>query len=181
MKKNRMLLIAVGLSLSYFAGFASPSVFSPNEDYTAEIRELRVQQRDALKRAFNGFKDRIEAGARSIEALFQIQNELTEVELSLAETDEQRIAILEERVGVAQELYDLFEDQERAGVVGMVETAQVKAIMLAAKIALFEEKQAQENGRNDDEDETKAPKPSARKERAEGNDPLRLVPSQVWY
>lgn len=181
MKTSRLLLIAVGLSLSYVAGYASPTAFSPNEDYTAEIRELRVQQRDALRQAFDGVKDSLGVGAGSVETLFQIQNELSEVELSLAETDEQRIAILEERVGVAQELYDLFEDRERAGVVGMVETAQVKAILLAAKVALLEEKQAQENAPRSNEVEGQTSQASTQQERTDRNTPLRLVPSQVWY
>lgn len=143
MKSHRLLLIALGMGLSYLLHTTSVTLSNSTDDFDLQIRAIRLEQRHALLEVVEMNQSLFEQGVLSEEELSRSRLELAELELKLAETPERRIEILEQQLSLMEATYERLAQMFEDGVVSIAAKQRAHHAVLEAKIALLEEKKAQ--------------------------------------
>ena len=135
-----ILATLLGISLLTHSNFQGSSSSS---DLNQEIRELRLQQRSSLDGLRQIFEIKYQQGITGTEELSRIRLRLLEIDLTLADSDEKRIEILE--MAVAETFKVLEETTQRSNITGKREDVlEAEAAWLQAKINLLLERQRQQ-------------------------------------
>jgi uncharacterized protein (TIGR03067 family) len=108
----------------------------PPKAENKRLRELQQERVKVLEEQLKMRSERIKDGRDSALALIEVHRELADAELDLAETNEQRLAILGRLVKRLQDAEQHVTDLQAAGVQTALGVGQVKAARLKAEIQL---------------------------------------------
>ncbi|MEX1040660.1 MAG: hypothetical protein WDZ51_08525 [Pirellulaceae bacterium] len=137
----RILLIitVLGVGLGLLFGTAVTSAEN-TESQDTEVRKLLLQKRDILQQQVKHFTQAHLMGKANYGEVLDAQMEVLGVELELAGSKADRIAVLESRVKNRQVLEVQMESQFRTGGVTQDKILTAKTEQIDAQIALLREK-----------------------------------------
>ena len=109
-------------------------------DLAAELTKLRMNRvatlQELLDLSFVGYRH----GEFAVDQVLEAQLDLTEAQLEMAETPDQRIALLEKQLKIAKRTLDAAENLGAAKEVSRCDALRAKAAMLGVEIKLLRER-----------------------------------------
>jgi hypothetical protein len=111
-----------------------------NPDLAAELTKLQEQRVATLKKLLELSSAGYRNGEFALDQVLEAQHELTEAELEMVETPDQRIALLETQLKIAKQTLEAAEQLHRAAVVSQCDTLRARAAMLGVEIKLLQER-----------------------------------------
>lgn len=112
----------------------------PEEDYTAEIKELQQQRIATLADAAEYTLEMYKEGRHEFDRVVLAQADLVNARLDATEKPDERIALLEQQLKLAEAALDFADGRFRNGLTTRVDVLQAKANVLDIKIKLLRER-----------------------------------------
>jgi len=112
----------------------------PTTGNAAELRKLQANRVVVLKElvdlSFVGYRE----GEFALGQVLEAQHDLIDAQLEMAETPDQRIALLETQLKIAKRSFEVAEQLRRAREVSVCDPLRAKAALLAVEIKLLQER-----------------------------------------
>ena len=108
-------------------------------DVASELKQLQVNRVAVLKELTNLSLVGYRQGEFALDQVLAAQHDLTEAQLEMAETSEQRIALLETQLKIAQRTLEAAEQLSRAREVSVCDVLRAKAALMGVEIKLLQE------------------------------------------
>ena len=109
-------------------------------DFAAELTKLRMNRVATLQRlldlSFVGYRQ----GQFPIDQVLDAQHDLMEAQLEIAETPDQRIAMLERQLKITKQTLEAAEKLRAAQEVSQCDTLRAKAALMGVEIKLLQER-----------------------------------------
>ncbi len=112
----------------------------PTTDLAAELTKLQEQRVATLKKLLELSSAGYRQGEFALDQVLEAQHDLTEAQLEMAETPDQRIALLETQLKIAKRTLEAAEQLCRAREVSVCDTFRARAAMLGVEIKLLQER-----------------------------------------
>ncbi len=117
-----------------------PTVRPAIPDLAAELKKLQINRvvvlRELTNLSFAGYRH----GEYSLDQVLEAQHDLTEAELEMAETPDQRIALLESQMKIAKRTLEAAEQLRRAREASQCDTLRARAALMGVEIKLLQER-----------------------------------------